>query len=151
MTSNGRQREGSGCVPIEVDPALLLRWALPRPDDAADKEQRGRVLIVGGGPETPGAALLAATAALRAGAGKLRIATCCSIATPLAIAVQEARVIGLPETPAGGIDPSGAERLAELASNCQATLIGPGMMDHEAVRELVDRLRTGLRETTLVL
>ena len=56
------------------------------------------MLVVGGSVEVPGAALLAAIAALRAGAGKLQIATCRSIATQLGLAVPEALVLGLPET-----------------------------------------------------
>ena len=40
-----------------------------------DKETKGRILIIAGSREVPGAALLTATAAMRAGAGKLRIAT----------------------------------------------------------------------------
>jgi len=44
------------------------------PSCDGDKEQRGHVLILGGSREMPGAVILAATAALRAGAGKLTIA-----------------------------------------------------------------------------
>ena len=72
---------------------------MPLPIPAAgDKDDRGRVLVVGGSVEVPGAALLAGTAALRAGAGKLQIATCRSIAPQLGLALPEALVIGLPET-----------------------------------------------------
>lgn len=39
---------------IDVPAALLQRWPLPQPDDDADKEARGRVLVVGGARETPG-------------------------------------------------------------------------------------------------
>ena len=45
-------------------------------------------------------------AALRAGAGKLQIANCQSIATHLGLAVPEALVLALPETPSGEIDPA---------------------------------------------
>ncbi|MBV9958804.1 MAG: NAD(P)H-hydrate dehydratase, partial [Acidobacteria bacterium] len=67
-------------APSLLTPALLRRMPLPQPSDDADKDERGRVLVIGGAPEMPGALILAATAALRAGAGKLRIATCRSIA-----------------------------------------------------------------------
>ena len=40
-----------------------------------DKETKGRLLVIAGSRDVPGAALLTATAAMRAGAGKLRIAT----------------------------------------------------------------------------
>ena len=46
-----------------------------RRSPAATRTSKGRILIVAGSREVPGAALLAATAAMRAGAGKLQIAT----------------------------------------------------------------------------
>ena len=86
---------------IEVDDALLRAWPLPAPDADGDKESRGRVLVVAGSREMPGAAVLAATAALRAGAGKLVIATPQSAAQTVAAAVPEARVVALPEASDG--------------------------------------------------
>jgi ADP-dependent NAD(P)H-hydrate dehydratase len=124
---------------------------LPQPSDDADKEGRGRVLVVAGAPDLPGTAILAATAALRAGAGKLRIATVESIAPHVGIAVPEARVVALPETAGGAIDPAAAERLASLANECQATLIGPGLVEAETIQRLLADLVPRLRETVLVL
>src|SRR3954471_21593210 len=96
----------------DVTPALLRRWPLPQPNPDADKEARGRVLVVGGTRETPGAVLLAATAALRAGAGKLQIAVGASSALPLALAIPEARVFGLADAADGAIAPAAAPALA---------------------------------------
>ncbi|MYN18972.1 NAD(P)H-hydrate dehydratase [Rugamonas sp. FT107W] len=88
---------------IEISAGMLRDWPLPMPDGDADKEVRGHLLIVAGSREMPGAVLLAATAALRAGAGKLTIATAASGAVALGVALPEARVIGLQETPDGGL------------------------------------------------
>ena len=126
--------------PLLLTPGRLREWPLPQPDAEGDKEERGRVLIVGGAPEMPGAVLLAATAALRAGAGKLQIATCESIAPHVAIAVPESRVLFLPETKTGAIAASAAPRIAEYAARAQAVLIGPGMVDEEAITALLDSL-----------
>ena len=52
-------------VTVEIDARLLRDWPLPVPGAAADREDRGSTLVVAGGSETPGAALLAAHAALR--------------------------------------------------------------------------------------
>ena len=49
--------------------------------------------MIGGSAEVPGAAILAGTAALRAGAGKLQIATDASVTAAIGVAVPEARVI----------------------------------------------------------
>ena len=87
---------------VNVDAAALRAWPLPMPSADGDKEVRGHVLILGGSREMPGAVILAATAALRAGAGKLTIATGASVAQLVALALPEARVIGLAETEQGG-------------------------------------------------
>jgi hydroxyethylthiazole kinase-like uncharacterized protein yjeF len=126
-----------------ITPELLRRCPLPQPDGDGDKDERGRVLVIGGSVAVPGGALLAATAALRAGAGKLQIATCRSIAVHLGLAMPEALVFGLEETPDGGIHPSAAGRLKAPIQRCDAVLIGPGMMDEAAVAALTaDLLRT---------
>ena len=67
-----------------------------------------------------GAIVLAAVAALRAGAGKVAIATAESIAPAVSVAVPEARVIGLPQTPAGGLAPAGIDRLGKLVERLDA-------------------------------
>src|SRR5215212_5191945 len=151
----GRRRRKAGPdtpgQPPVVTPGLLRAWPLPQPSDDADKEGRGRVLVVAGSPELPGTAILAATAALRAGAGKLRIATVASIAPHVGVAVPEARVYALPETRGGAIDPRAARQLAELANGCQATLLGPGLVGTETLQVLLCHLLPRLRETVLVL
>jgi ADP-dependent NAD(P)H-hydrate dehydratase len=126
--------------PRTLTPALLRRLALPRPAAAGDKEHRGRVLIVGGAPSMPGAVILAATAALRAGAGKLQIAAPASIATAVGVAVPEALVVALPETREGAIAPSAAATLVARANDVQALLVGPGLVGGEAVARLLARV-----------
>jgi ADP-dependent NAD(P)H-hydrate dehydratase len=134
-----------------VSAALLRRWPLPQPEDDADKEARGRVLVVGGSPQTPGAVLLAATAALRAGAGKLQIAVGSTAALPLAIAIPEARVFALPEAEDGAIAPTAATQIGERAASAQALLVGPGMVHEDAAALLVRAAVPRLGESTLVL
>ena len=109
--------------------ATLSRWRLPDPGAAADKEARGHVLVVAGSPEMPGAALLAAVAALRAGAGKLTIAAPACVAQGLALAIPESRVIGMAESRSGGFAPGGAKSLEGIAERVAAVVLGPGMLD----------------------
>ena len=82
---------------INVTRALLRRIPLPLPDAESDKDARGRVLAVGGSAQTPGAILLAGVAALRAGAGKLQLATVRGASSALGVAVPEALVVALEE------------------------------------------------------
>ncbi len=137
------------CRPLH--PAALRGWPLPRPDADGDKETRGRAVIVAGSREMPGAAVLAATAALRAGAGKVVVCTAASAAMAVAATVPEARVIGLQETPAGGIDPAGAEQIAVLAQGAGALLVGPGMQDEPACCALAFALCVQAPDTALLL
>lgn len=134
-----------------VTPALLRRLPLPALDDGGDKEERGRVLAVGGSVEMPGALVLAGVAALRAGAGKLQLATVAGVAPAVGVAVPEARVRGLPATAAGGIDPRAAGGVAEWVRHTDALLVGPGMLDPEAVAALTLRLLEEAESATVVL
>lgn len=121
-------------VPLTAD--LLRGMALPEPEEGS-KDRRGCVLIVAGSAEVPGATLLAATAALRAGAGKLQVATVASAAAHLGIAVPESMVIGLAETDEGGIaHRAAAKRLGPQAGKADAMLVGPGMVEGEDATRL---------------
>src|SRR4028118_1375695 len=101
--------------PSPLDEAALQANPLPRVVDG-DKESKGRILILAGSREVPGAALLAARAAMRAGAGKLRSAAVERIAPHVAVAMPEAMVIGLPEHRDGGFARSAVARIEDLAA-----------------------------------
>ncbi len=136
---------------IEVDEACLRNWPLPQPDPDDDKEERGRALVIAGSREMPGALILAANAALNAGAGKLAVVTATSVARLVATSLPEARVIGLAETAAGGIDRSAVERVRDLLPCVDAVLIGPGMQDEPAVCDFCAQLLEHLSTPLLVL
>ncbi|MBA3246556.1 MAG: NAD(P)H-hydrate dehydratase [Pyrinomonadaceae bacterium] len=137
--------------PLLISPSLLRRWALPQPDGDADKDERGQVLVIGGAAEMPGAVILAATAALRVGAGKLQIATCRSVAPHVATAMPEARVFALPETKSGAIATTAIARLVEQINRAQAVLIGPGMIDETAVVRLMEKVLPQIESPALIL
>ncbi|HYN86076.1 MAG TPA: NAD(P)H-hydrate dehydratase [Pyrinomonadaceae bacterium] len=108
---------------VEVTREVLRAMPLPRPREDDDKEARGRVLVVGGGPETPGATLLAATAALRAGAGKLQVtASDAARAAALGVALPEARVLSLDRG-------RRADAFDECFRKADAVCVGPGWTD----------------------
>jgi hydroxyethylthiazole kinase-like uncharacterized protein yjeF len=134
-----------------LTPALLRTLPLTTPDGDDGKEERGRVLIIAGGREVPGAALLAATAAMRAGAGKLQIATARSVAPAIAIAMPEARVIALPESRAGEIAATLSPALRRCVQATDAVLIGPGMLDERAAGRLATLLLPHLGDARLVV
>jgi hydroxyethylthiazole kinase-like uncharacterized protein yjeF len=136
----------AGMAPVSADTLAVL--PLPQHGDSDDKDARGAVLVVAGSVEVPGAALLAGLAALRAGAGKLQIATCRSVALDLAVAMPEARVTGLEETADGEVAPEEADRLAERIKTCNAVLLGPGMMDGDTACALTSGILARLADAT---
>ena len=119
---------------------LLRGWPLPQPDDEDSKEERGRILVIGGSSSVPGAVLLAGEAALRVGAGKLQLATAASVAGGLALAVPEALVVPLDEDDDGNLRPDAGKVVAERAGHAQAVVIGVGMTEPDAVREIIATL-----------
>ena len=122
----------------EVTPAVLRSWSLPTP--AEGKESRGHVVVVAGASRTPGAAILAAEASLRAGAGKLTVATAASVAAHVAAVVPEALVEPLPETSDGHLGGAAADVVAGLADQADALLVGTGLLDDDATLTLMDEL-----------
>jgi len=94
-----------------------LRQALPRRARTAHKGDHGRVLVVAGAPGMPGAARLAAEAALRAGAGLVTLATAPAHAAAIGAARPELIVVPL-EDPAA---------LPALIAAAKVVAIGPGL------------------------
>jgi hydroxyethylthiazole kinase-like uncharacterized protein yjeF len=129
--------------PTIVTPQVLRGWPLPEP--TGGKNARGSVLVIGGSTETLGAVLLAAEAAMRAGAGKLQVATVASLAPYVAVALPEALVRALPETDGGAIAPDAADVVRDLAESADAVLVGPGMADKEATQGFGEGLLPHLR------
>ena len=125
---------------VEIDAALLRGWPLPQPDTAADKEARGETLVIAGSAEMPGTATLAAMSALRAGAGKIAVATPAGIAPGIALRVAEARVIAMAETDAGGVAADAMAKIESRLAKVDAVLIGPGLQDAAATRAFTRRV-----------
>jgi hydroxyethylthiazole kinase-like uncharacterized protein yjeF len=134
---------------VEVDRELLRSWPLPGlvGDDA---EVRGSLLIVGGSRSAPGAALLSATAALRAGAEKVQVLTVRSVAGQLAVAVPELLVEGGDETEDGQLAPAAAATAREMAKEVDVVLVGPGFMNPQAGTDLCHALVPRLQNRLVV-
>jgi hydroxyethylthiazole kinase-like uncharacterized protein yjeF len=108
-------------------------------------------MVIGGAAELPGALLLAGVAALRVGAGKLQIAGPRSAAASLGVALPEARVFSLPESGDGFLDRRCGSRAADCAQSAEAILIGPGMLNDDAIRGFMDELIRKIADKELVI
>lgn len=140
-------------MPARADPLtprILRRWGLP--DPGASKYDRGTVLVAGGARRTPGAAILAGTAALRVGAGRLMLAVAESVAPHVAVAVPESGVLALPETPSGRIAGGAHAVFTPELDDVSVLLYGSGLDDVDTTRETVERLAQAAPDSlTIVL
>lgn len=137
--------------PRLITEQLLREWPLPSLPPEADKKARGDVFVMGGSREIPGAVLLAGEAALRAGAGRVCIATARDVAIACATAFPEARVVGLPTTSAGELASRGLEGLAQQLALCTSLVLGPGMCDERAAVTVLSKARRVNSSAALVL
>jgi ADP-dependent NAD(P)H-hydrate dehydratase len=136
--------------PTRIKRSLLKRNPLPDPSSGGDKDERGRVLIVGGEVELPGGVILAGIAALRAGAGKLQIATCESNSRYVGVAVPECLAAGLHESNRT-IGDKAAEEIVKYGNDADAVLIGSGLRSSANNDRLLKRVMEHWQKTPLVL
>lgn len=134
--------------PEVVTVATLRDWTLPAPGD--DKDARGRVLLVGGSESSPGAVRLAGEAALRAGAGKLRIATVESATAVLGLVLPECATVPLPATADGHVDPGAARRVVDECEHVDTLLVGPGLTGRDEVVQLVGDVLSTIRTPVVI-
>ena len=108
---------------------------LPRRGRMAHKGDFGHVLVIGGGPGMPGAVLLCGEGALRAGAGRVSVATDASHAAAI--------VRDRPELMVHGIN--GVADLEPLLAGADVIAIGPGLGRSAWAGELIARLKADSR------
>ena len=137
-----------GGVPLSL---ITREWAaarLPRHPSDSHKGTRGRALIVAGSPRFLGAAHLAAIAAARAGAGLVTIAIPESLIPSVAAKAIEPTFLPLPESARGVPSSSEAANLIlEESRGCDALLIGCGLGQAPAVRDMVERVLLSERDS----
>jgi hydroxyethylthiazole kinase-like uncharacterized protein yjeF len=119
--------------------AELARHPLA-PLASGDKDSHGTILIIAGSRDVPGAPLLTAHAAMRAGAGKLQLAAPDDIAVPLGIAMPEAMVVGFATARDGGFARSAVSALLEQAAEADAIVAGPALRGNRAAERLAGEL-----------
>jgi NAD(P)H-hydrate epimerase len=111
--------------------------AFPRRGRGAHKGEFGHVLVVAGSLGKTGAAVLAAVGALRSGAGLVTVATPSPCLPLVAAARPELMTEPLAVAGSGGLDPEALARLTALAAERDSVVLGPGLGQDPATRELV--------------
>ncbi|MEY8678860.1 NAD(P)H-hydrate dehydratase [Granulimonas faecalis] len=118
---------------VEADP---VAWrcdtadyleTLREPTADVDKYSRGSVLVVGGSTRFPGAAVMAAMAAARSGAGYVTLVVPDRIATVCRTHLLEIPVVGLPTNEEGMLSAGARTEIVKMAEQRSCVLCGPGM------------------------
>lgn len=132
-----------------LDSNWIAANPVPVHGSGTTKNSRGRVLAIGGAASVPGALRLTGEAALRAGAGKLQLATIAPAALLLGVAVPEAGVIALPEEDGeiGDCD----DALARPLASCDALVAGPGMGEPGAAGRLLAHILAAVGDDTRIV
>jgi len=127
-------------VQVELLDDRMARAALPgRPRDA-HKGTFGRVLVVAGSLQYPGAPYLAAMAAYRVGAGLVTLAPPRSLYPILAARAVEATFLPLPDGDVGAIGEEAVQEIVEALPRYQALVLGCGLGQEEVTVTFVRRL-----------
>ncbi len=127
-------------IPLQLTEASDVAGLLPQRRLDAHKGDAGNLLIVAGSRGLMGAAIMAALAALRIGAGKATLAVPESLSFAVESGPPEIMALPLPETPAGSIDPAAFDLILEQAASMDALVVGPGLSTNPRTIELAHRL-----------
>ncbi|MBR2835062.1 MAG: NAD(P)H-hydrate dehydratase [Coriobacteriales bacterium] len=140
------EQEGIGGLDDLADLYMLedadYEGILAETNPLQDKYTHGRVLVVGGSAQYPGAAIMTAAAAARSGAGYVTLAVPYPVVACAQAHMLTIPVIGLPSDEDGTFDSSAASEMAALAEKADVVIVGPGMTTSfgacEVVRSLLD-------------
>jgi len=133
-----------GFAPLEkasllmAEPEMLRAWIPARPR-SAHKGTFGRVVVVAGSVNYPGAALLSGEAAYRVGAGLVTLATPAPVYEVLVPRLPEATWMILPDD-MGVVAEAAVEVLEREMGEAQAMVLGPGLGVEKATAGFVRRM-----------
>lgn len=106
---------------------------IPERMRSSHKGDNGHVLIIAGSQSMPGAAAMAAKAAIRSGAGLVTVAAIPYVCQIVAAQVPECIFFPLPESD-GIIGRGAADLLLESADRWQSAVVGPGLTHREPIQ-----------------
>jgi NAD(P)H-hydrate epimerase len=120
-----------------------LEGLLPRRSRDAHKGAFGHLLLVAGSPGKSGAAILAARAAVRAGAGLVTVGVPAPLLSTVELGSVESMSLALPADERGCLRADAVDLLCAAGVRCTALAVGPGLgtdgQTPRAVRELAQR------------
>lgn len=109
---------------VEADDLIDFMGPLP---SNVNKYTRGSVLVVAGSATYPGAAIMAAKAAARSGAGYVAVAAPDACANLIRLALPSVPVFAMPSDSRGAFGAAAPMQVTELARRYSCVVCGPGM------------------------
>ena len=126
-------------MPQKLNAAWVWQQLTPRAPES-NKGSYGRLLLAAGSTVYRGAAVLAAEAAARTGAGIVTLASVEPVLAAAVVRVPECCLLPCPADGDGGIAAGAAWTLREKANAGTALALGPGLGDTPGTRRLVEVL-----------
>ena len=127
-------------IPITLlTPAAIRSW-LPTRRASSHKGTFGHAGLIAGSPGKSGAAVLAANAALRSGAGLVTVAAPASVQAHLESRVMEVMTLPLPETEDRTLSRHALPQLRDFVQSRSAIGMGPGLSTHAETAEVIRAL-----------
>lgn len=120
---------------VDVITSRFVAQVLGKRKYDSNKGDFGKVLIIAGSLGMAGAAILAARAAIRSGAGLVYVATPESLNTAVETSCVEAVTLPMPETKVKALKLAAVEKLKTKLKAVDAILIGPGISTSPETKE----------------
>ncbi len=117
-----------------------LSGLLPPRDRSGHKGDYGHVLLVAGSPGKAGAAILAARAAVRAGAGLVTVGVPAPILPTVDLGSLESMTLGLPAGSAGQLSVAAVDKILDAAQGKDVLAVGPGVGQELSTAAVLRRL-----------
>ncbi|MCE9563700.1 MAG: NAD(P)H-hydrate dehydratase [Planctomycetes bacterium] len=124
---------------------------LPRRDYAGHKGTYGTVQVVAGSVGMAGAAVLVGRAALRSGAGLVKVACPTSVQAIVAASYPCYTTSGIRLHTDGSFSEGAADEVISLGHKADAVAIGPGLGQEPGVADFVKAVVSGLPEVPVIL
>lgn len=135
----GLPKAAEAAVPLDLLGIAWVRDRLPKRPKSSNKGTFGRVLVVAGSANYPGAARLAAEACYRVGAGLVTLAAPSSVQPLIAAVIPEATWLPL-DGDSNALSADAVATIVAAARSCDAMLIGPGISQRDGVSDAVLRV-----------
>jgi NAD(P)H-hydrate epimerase len=136
----GLPKEAEQAIRVELMSTAWVRECLPARSSSSNKGTFGRVMVVAGSANYPGAARLCAEACYRAGAGLVTLACADWLRAIVAPAVPEVTYVPLGDEIR--LSTTAVKTIVAAAGGYDVLLIGPGLGQSQDVRDAIEQLLT---------